>query len=39
MRFKDQKDLAAYTADNHKYFGRAIAKQDKILRALLRKLL
>ncbi|KAJ6186794.1 hypothetical protein N7519_008095 [Penicillium mononematosum] len=38
-RFKSKKALAAYTEENHKFFGRDIAKQDKVLRVLLRKLL
>ncbi|KAJ5511429.1 hypothetical protein N7453_003532 [Penicillium expansum] len=38
-RFKSKKALAIYTEANNKFFGRHIAKQDKVLRVLLRKLL
>lgn len=38
-RFRGKKALAAYTEETHKFFGRDIAKQDKVLRVLLRKLL
>ena len=30
--------LANYTAREHMYFNRAVAKQDKVLRVLLKKL-
>jgi hypothetical protein len=36
--FRGKKALAAYTEETHKFFGRDIAKQDKVLRVLLRKL-
>ncbi|CRL24407.1 unnamed protein product [Penicillium camemberti] len=39
VRFKNTKALATYTKSNQKFFGRHIAKQDKALRVLLRKLL
>ncbi|CRL24406.1 unnamed protein product [Penicillium camemberti] len=38
-RFKSKKALATYTETHNKFFGRHIAKQDKVLRVLLRKLL
>ncbi|KUM64288.1 hypothetical protein ACN42_g2817 [Penicillium freii] len=37
--FKNKEALATYTKSHHKFFGRHIAKQDKVLRVLLRKLL
>ncbi|KAJ5531841.1 hypothetical protein N7527_005234 [Penicillium freii] len=37
--FKSKKALATYTETHSKFFGRHIAKQDKVLRLLLRKLL
>ncbi|CAI7637053.1 unnamed protein product [Penicillium glandicola] len=37
--FKSKKALATYTESNRKFFSRDIAKQDKVLRVLLRKLL
>ncbi|KAJ5424947.1 hypothetical protein N7465_000017 [Penicillium sp. CMV-2018d] len=37
--FKSKKALATYTETHSKFFGRHIAKQDKVLRVLLRKLL
>ncbi|KAJ5193595.1 hypothetical protein N7449_009737, partial [Penicillium cf. viridicatum] len=39
VRFKNKEALAAYTKASKKFFGRHIAKQDKVLRVLLRKLL
>ncbi|KAJ5817447.1 hypothetical protein N7447_009680 [Penicillium robsamsonii] len=38
-RFKNKQALAAYSQANKKFFNRHIAKQDKVLRVLLRKLL
>ncbi|EKV06412.1 transcription factor Zn, C2H2 [Penicillium digitatum] len=38
-QFKSQKALAIYTEANNKFFGRHIAKQDKVLRVLLRHIL
>ncbi|KGO76043.1 hypothetical protein PITC_012000 [Penicillium italicum] len=38
-RFQNKEALAAYTKANKKFFARQIAKQDKVLRVLLRKLL
>ncbi|KAI2709064.1 hypothetical protein CBS147332_6123 [Penicillium roqueforti] len=37
--FRNKDALAAYTQSSTKFFGREIAKQDKVLRVLLRKLL
>ncbi|KAJ5349474.1 hypothetical protein N7541_007201 [Penicillium brevicompactum] len=37
-QFKSRHALSNYTRDNHKFFGRAIAKQDKALKVLLRQL-
>ncbi|KAJ5371563.1 hypothetical protein N7517_003569 [Penicillium concentricum] len=39
IRFKNKQALAAYTQASKKFFNRHIAKQDKLLRVLLRKLL
>ncbi|KAJ5238244.1 hypothetical protein N7489_008335 [Penicillium chrysogenum] len=39
MRFQNKEALATYTKSTQKFFGRHIAKQDKVLRVLLRKLL
>ncbi|KAJ5555873.1 hypothetical protein N7535_008303 [Penicillium sp. DV-2018c] len=36
--FKNRKTLAEYTEGNHRYFRRDVAKQDKVLKVLLRKL-
>ncbi|KAJ5190054.1 hypothetical protein N7491_007905 [Penicillium cf. griseofulvum] len=38
IRFKNKEALAAYTQATDKFFSRQIAKQDKVLRALLRHL-
>lgn len=37
-RFKTTEALRAYTKENNRFFARTIAKQDKILRVLLRHL-
>ena len=37
--FKSKKALATYTETHSKFFGRHIAKQDKVLRVLLRHLI
>ncbi|KAJ5953088.1 uncharacterized protein N7479_011501 [Penicillium vulpinum] len=39
IRFKTKGALAAYTKANNMFFSRHIAKQDKVLHVLLRKLL
>ncbi|KAJ5371562.1 hypothetical protein N7517_003568 [Penicillium concentricum] len=38
-QFKSKEALAKYTKESQKFFGRQLAKQDKALRVLLRKLL
>ncbi|KAJ5521139.1 hypothetical protein N7463_001592 [Penicillium fimorum] len=38
-RFKNQDALAKYTKESKKFFCRDLAKQDKVLRVLLRKIL
>ncbi|OQE36841.1 hypothetical protein PENCOP_c011G03371 [Penicillium coprophilum] len=37
LGFKNKEALAAYTRANNKFFSRHIAKQDKVLRVLLRQ--
>ncbi|CAI7608611.1 unnamed protein product [Penicillium bialowiezense] len=37
-RFKNRFELAEYAKETHKFFSRDIAKQDKVLKVLLRKL-
>ncbi|KAJ5641311.1 hypothetical protein N7490_005311 [Penicillium lividum] len=36
-RFNSCKELSNYTMESTKFFGRSIAKQDKVLKTLLRK--
>lgn len=37
-RFASVRELARYTKQEHKFFSRALAKQDKLLKVLLKKL-